>query len=481
MRYVTCLRSCQPLVTLIVTCYVLLIPFQSNAEPTRAPGNDPGVISFQADPTVDADLRELRILIRSQFAGFGEEEFGSQNIGLVFIGKGATADLTRLDAEEGRVDPPSTAPVTMCRFGATVQVSPSQVESELRRGATIGPCTSFRASKWRVFNPRSQNEFEITVPRLILETLHGDREQRGLTGSTKGRVGDSAGNSPEFPTAPSGAQTFSFSNGMDNRTLRTATTTFPWRTIADMGGCTATFVGPRHIVTAAHCLYSRTNNAWGFSFTVAPGRDRNNFPYPTTTLPPGPGETGWYFTPAEWRQANPPGGSSSPYDIGIVVTPDRLGDTVGWMGYVTRSGADLDAATNLNRGYPFCESETGTSPGNPERIDEPVPCQINGLYGDVNECDLSEFSSPDNGGWNRRVRHSCDAGAAMSGSSVYHYFFDPKLNATVPVVSMIHTTSLRCRFVGDAACTATDNRPLEATRLTVEYRNWISYFRSLFP
>jgi hypothetical protein len=46
---------------------------------------------------------------------------------------------------------------------------------------------------------------------------------------------------------------------------------------------------------------------------------------------------------------------------------------------------------------------------------------------------------------------------------------------------MIHTTSTKCRFAGDPPCTSADTHPLVATRITPEYRSWISYFRSMFP
>lgn len=101
---------------------------------------------------------------------------------------------------------------------------------------------------------------------------------------------------------------------------------------------------------------------------------------------------------------------------------------------------------------------------------------INGFYAG-SSCTVAALSVPDPSGWNRRATHGCDAGAANSGSAAYMYFpGDP-----VPTVTGIHTMSTKCRFVGDAPCTAADTHTLVMTRITPEYRGWISYFRKLFP
>jgi hypothetical protein len=271
--------------------------------------------------------------------------------------------------------------------------------------------------------------------------------------------------------------------GIDDRTqVSGSSATYPWSTIADMGGCTGTLVGPRHLVTAAHCIYTKGSPAspgtpavppgWLTTFTVSPGRDAANVPY-STSMPPGPGESGWYFTPVGWRAA--PANVDDQYDFAVVVVPDRLGDIVSWMGYGALPSQQLKTGSPLLlRGYPFCESETGTSPGNPERIDEPTTCTINGFYAG-SSCSAGMFSVTDPDGWSRRLTHGCDAGAANSGSPLYVY-----LNGD-PLVVGVHTTSSACAFTTQPPCTAADTHPLVMTRITPEYRGWISYFRAMFP
>ena len=402
---------------------------------------DKAIESCTVDTTVQVDWNALQVLLRDQLAPFAGEGTTLADVKITFSGRArATAPLARTD-EDKHDEVVTTKPV--------------------------------RSDSWRMFNPGTRNEFQLTSPATLRTRIHEQMLQTGQTRPLRGRVGDGGGDSPDNTGrfAPGGVSTNAWSAGNDSRVRHTETTSWPWRTIGDMGGCTGTFIGPRHIVTAGHCIYSRSSFAWTSGFTLVPGRDANTKPYGQTTMPPVAGQTGWYFTPAGFRQASPSGGASQ-YDFAVVVVPDRLGDTVGWMGYGTLTATTMRASSHFLRGYPFCESETT---GSGERIDEPVPCVINGFYaGDP--CIVGDFSVVDGDNWNRRVTHGCDASAANSGSAIYSY-----QDGFGPFVSMIHTTSLKCAFVGDSPCTAADLFPLQATRLTPEYTGWVSYFRNLFP
>src|SRR4029434_6777037 len=78
-------------------------------------------------------------------------------------------------------------------------------------------------------------------------------------------------------TPPSGP--LGWSNGVDTRILRTPTSLWPWRAIAqfrygntDESRCTGTLIGPRHLVTAAHCINEKGTNNW---YTIRGAPDNN--------------------------------------------------------------------------------------------------------------------------------------------------------------------------------------------------------------
>jgi hypothetical protein len=184
------------------------------------------------------------------------------------------------------------------------------------------------------------------------------------------------------------------------------------------------------------------------------------------------GQVLWYWVPSSYISASS-GSNVREFDISIIVTPARIGETTGgWMGWWALSQAALDTQSTWNVGYPACNAFTST--GTP-RIDEPSPCSENHLYGDVGTCFPASFSDLDGDGWNRTFRHRCDASAAQSGSPIYLNY-----NGSGWGVTGVHTTSL-CGSTAGNPCSAADSvRPLMATRITPEYSGMISYFRNLY-
>jgi V8-like Glu-specific endopeptidase len=349
---------------------------------------------------------------------------------------------------------------------------------------------------YHVFNSGNLWEYEVTMGGEMLGAIHKERDAAGDTQATE-PVDDSESLEmllriflPMTSGSPAANQSSLFaakgwSNGVDSRIIRTPTTLWPWRTISQFhslngnnSNCTGTLIGPRHLITAAHCINRMGTNVW-YTFGVAPGRDGVSvMPYGDSTIDPNPDPgdpVRWYWTPAAWRNNCPDATTASTaeklactkYDIGLIVIPDRLGDLTGWMGYVARPAGALNVEDNYNRGYPKCASFS----------DQPANCQTARLYGQPNICSMGDYLEPLSNGWNRIIRNSCDISAGHSGSAVYHYWDPPQVpgTATYPVVAMVEVWH-HC-----GTCGPDDDYPARARRITPGVLDVISWLRETFP
>lgn len=386
-----------------------------------------------------------------------------------------TASLEALQSLLGSA-PGANVPVVVTYIGKGHRVSDNVFEAAPNNAPPAS--TGDAIDGFSAFNPRTGNEFRIQLATADLNLVGTEtsRQQRDLGAGPMG--GPIPGDNPDV--LPGRGK--SWSNLSDDRTwlssLTQGTSTWPWRAINEHNNrCSSTLIGPRHIVTAAHCLYNRASNSWSSNFAVTPRRAANNFNYGRSQIP-SPGFT-WFFTPWQWRQANPSGGSVQ-YDVGIMVLPDRLGDLTGWMGYATLDNTTLQNSVVYNRGFPWCNAVDSNNVARIDDVgDDPnsgLVCNDRHLYGDPSPCSIGSFQATDGQGWQRRFNHSCDASAGQSGSPLYLYF-----NGGGPRVIGVHTLSLCGKTAGDVPCQPTDARPLQATRFTPEYSNWISYFRNWKP
>ena len=385
----------------------------------------------------------------------------NDDLSLVYAG---TGDMTASGEDEAAPGP---------------EPRPNPRPSEPASGDTnSGPLTI------RAFNTANRFMFDITMSERMLKRIAGCREQAGLTSADGGEAGLGAveGRQAFLPlmfnnagnTAPAGGLE-GWSNGNDTRIVRTPTTLWPWRTIAqqsfvgdDESRCTQTLIGPRHMVTAAHCIVNFGTTSWK-TRELTPGRDGPGVsPYGMTTITPNPapGDTVWYFVPSQWT--NPTTTNQWVWDWGMVVIPDFLGYQTGWMGYGAWSAGVLNGETHLNRGYPRCNVANYGG--------EPANCQQARLYGDTKACELGDYSDQLADGWNRRITISCDISKGHSGSAIYHYRYDSHLGKVVPVVTMVVSTET-C----GSSCSATNDFPSAARRLTPADVAVISLFREAFP
>ncbi len=348
---------------------------------------------------------------------------------------------------------------------------PAKLASPFIDGTSPDPeDTEFRP--WTTVRVETGNEFRVWFPA---ELLHQADEQARAEGLQDGWDPDLAdGELPTEAIEAAQADEKGWSNGVDTRVVKgtygVAQTHTAYKKLVSMGtngGCSGTLVGPKHVVTAAHCIRNFKNSSW-YGSTAYAGRSGPSAYRASAQYNPDPSiASTWYWLPSAFLsiadgQSSMPF-SATPYDIGVIVThTSRMGDVVGWMGwYWWSSDATFGSKTKYNRGYPVCG-----------RSNSPATCNANvlALYGDNNTCQTGEYSSPDGDGINRRFRTSCDLSGGHSGSSLYHYLDGSTLVVT-GIVSWEHCTT----------CGAGDDRPNTAVRITKEYSGAISWLRQTFP
>jgi V8-like Glu-specific endopeptidase len=419
--------------------------------------------ALQADPCLPGDPYDLDALI--EIMSRAEPPTApvqlNDDLSLIFAGVGEMQARGEDEAQPGPEPRPNPNP------------------SEPPPGSTpYGPATI------RAFNTGNQFMFDITMSDRMLRRIHDCREQAGMTSADGGRPGLAPPESRRafLPLVVDGALTVpqgqqrGWSDGEDTRIVRTPTTLWPWRAIAqqsfvgdDESRCTQTLIGPRHMVTAAHCIVNFGTTSWK-TRVLTPGRDGPGIsPYGSTTITPNPdpGDTVWYFVPSPWT--DPDTTNSFAWDWGLVVVPDFMGNLTGWMGYGAWSANVLNAEDHLNRGYPRC--------GVANYDGEPAGCQQARLYGDSENCELGDYSDQFADGWNRRISISCDLSKGHSGSAIYHYRYDSNLGMDVPVVTMVASTE----SCSGTNCDEDDDYPSAARRLAPTDVAVISAFREAFP
>lgn len=147
----------------------------------------------------------------------------------------------------------------------------------------------------------------------------------------------------------SDSQDYALVGPTDNRIHEIHTRRFPFNTVCHLGrdfgdgllrGCSGALIGPRRLLTAAHCLYSMKLRRPPGKIRVAPGRtDRDLFPYGTI-------QASAAYVPRRFIQARSPAERRA-HDYGLLLLPRPFPDLERFMPVQALSN---DALTGLRRG-----------------------------------------------------------------------------------------------------------------------------------
>lgn len=195
-----------------------------------------------------------------------------------------------------------------------------------------------------------ENGFDIaTFNGGMLEGVEGFDASRALTEGIPGETIEIDADMAAIPDA--GDLEFDLPEsvcGRDDRVRVTATSSIPWRMIcqllitrsdgASVRG-TGWMVGPRTVITAGHCVYSRSTKGWARSIQVIPGMNGSSRPFGTVTAKSFRSVKGWVNS-----------GKVS-HDYGAIILPSTLGNSTGYFGYASLSTSSLKNLLVNSSGY----------------------------------------------------------------------------------------------------------------------------------
>lgn len=141
-------------------------------------------------------------------------------------------------------------------------------------------------------------------------------------------------------------------NKVDGRKRITPTTTWPTTIHGQISigmdgdphaaGGSGTFVGPRHFLTAAHCVFGDEMKGWAESLTVRPALDDSTAPF-------GGYKVSKVYAYKAWTEESL---NMADYDLALLVLSRPVGYETGWAGLLSLSTEELRKIPVSVTGYP---------------------------------------------------------------------------------------------------------------------------------